>query len=240
MSDKPLTKHHENAGAAADLRRFRSTSSLSNHWARLGNLSAPRTYYWYLTFQDAPQVRTMAARCQEDLQFSYYDLVAADELHLTIDRIGDEGQISTKQLRVIEEKAVAACTAATPFLVTIGSLTGTAGAVGFDVSPVEPLVELREALRSATLAGGDAARPKAGKFHAHIAIAYANAEVDPTEAIETVVRLHSLPPVQAAVTNASLVLLERRRGSYTWNSIASIPLRGDSSSASAAMRRSNS
>ncbi|MEV6598828.1 2'-5' RNA ligase family protein [Actinoplanes sp. NPDC051346] len=168
----------------------------------------------------------MARLCQESLRFPYYDLVVAEELHLTLDRIGDEDQLSPTQLSAIQENAHAMCEQVAPFSVAIGSLTGTAGAVGFSVSPREPIAALRDVLRSATLSGGENVRPKEGAFHAHVAIAYANAEVDPAAAIEAVVRLHSIPPVRVAVTQAQLVLLERQRGSYAWQPIAPVRLRG--------------
>src|SRR5712691_5433248 len=121
------------------LERFRQLRWLHNHWSRpIG----PRAYYWYLTFENSPELHRLAAECQQALAFPYYDLTPLSDLHLTLDRIAFDGDITPDQLGTIETAARRACREVLPFDVTIGCLGGTAGAVGFTAFPARPIREL--------------------------------------------------------------------------------------------------
>ena len=51
-----------------ELERFRNIRLLHNHWSRpIG----PRSYYWYLTFEDSAELHCLTARCQEGIAFPY-------------------------------------------------------------------------------------------------------------------------------------------------------------------------
>jgi 2'-5' RNA ligase len=158
--------------------RFRTLRHLTNHWNRP---ATPRAYYWYLTFEMSPQLRSLVQQCQEAISYPYYDLVAENDLHLTLDRIAFEGDVSPTQLSVIEAAAIRACGEIMPFDVSIGSLGGTPGALGFSATPSEPIRHLRDALRDATLSVHPDAPIKGGKFHPHVTIAYCNsADIPPS------------------------------------------------------------
>lgn len=206
-----------------ELQRFRGIERLRNHWSRpIG----PRSYYWYLTFEQCPQLGLLAAACQSAIAFPYYDLVSVQGLHLTLDRIAFDGDISLAQLGEIEVAARIICREISPFGVTIGRLSGTPGAIGFTAFPVQPLAALRNALRKATLSVYPGAPAGASRFHPHVTIAYANSDGIPAaEVIPVVEQLNPIADADVTIHDAALVLLERDRRAYTWQVVSRIPLR---------------
>ena len=206
------------------LERFRTIQWLHNHWARpIG----PRVYYWYLTFSNSPALHALAGECQQAIAFPYYDLTPVPDLHLTLDRIAFDGAITPDQLAAIEAAAADACRTVAPFPVTVGALGGTRGAIGFTASPAQPVRDLRDALRAATLSVCPEAPVRRSEFHPHVAIAYANSDGIPAaEAIAAVEKLHAAARAEVTVTDAALVLLERRQRAYAWHPEARIPLAG--------------
>jgi 2'-5' RNA ligase len=217
-----------NSAEAADfanlgeLAHFRNIRWLRNHWSRpIG----PRTYYWYLTFEKCPKLHSVARECQEAIAFPYYDLIAPRELHLTLDRIAFGDDIRLDQLHAIESEAIRACRKISPFDITVGSLGGTRGAIGFTAFPAQPIRDLRSTLRRATLSVYPNAPVKNTEISPHVTIAYANSDDIPaTEAIAAVEKLNATARVNVTIEYATLVLLERRQRSYAWEVISRIPL----------------
>jgi hypothetical protein len=70
---------------------------------------------------------------------------------MTLDKIAFDGDLTPDQLHRIEAIAARACREIQPFDVTIGPLSGTPGAIGFFCFPIQPIHELRNKLRQATL-----------------------------------------------------------------------------------------
>jgi 2'-5' RNA ligase len=211
--------------ASGEAEPFGNIRLLRNHWSARAR---PRAYYWYLTFAGAPEVCDLGARCQEALAFPYYDPVPPQGLHMTLDQIAPEGDITTAQLGSIGDAARLACQAVPPFRISLGKLSGTRGAVGFTVTPAAPIRELRDALRAATLS----ICPDAPVIHhetaPHVTIAYGNTDnVPAADAIAAVGKLNaSQPKAEAVVEEAELVFLERRRRSYAWEVVSRVPLTG--------------
>jgi 2'-5' RNA ligase len=207
-----------------DLERFRNIRSLHNHWSRpIG----PRAYYWYVTFENCPELHSLARKCQEAISFPYYDLTPLRELHITLDRIKFDRDITPDGLGAVEAAAISACGKMKPFDVTISSLGGTPGAIGFTASPAQPIRELRDTLRAATLSAYPDAPVRSSEFHPHVAIAYANSDnVPAAEVIAAVEKLNETAHVSVTITEGTLVLLERRARSYAWQAVSRIPLAG--------------
>lgn len=207
-----------------ELERFRNIRLLHNHWSRpIG----PRSYYWYLTFEDSAELHCLTARCQEGIAFPYYDLTPVADLHLTLDRIAFEGDITRDQLTAIEIAAIRACSKVEPFDVTIGALSGTAGAIGFTAFPAPALRELRDTFRAATLSAYPDAPVGRSAFHPHVTIAYANSDgVPAADVIAAVEKLNSVPSVNVTIKEGTLALLERRKRAYAWRVVSRIPLAG--------------
>jgi 2'-5' RNA ligase len=207
-----------------ELESFRNIRLLHNHWSRP---SAPRSYYWYLTFENYPELHSLATECQQAIAFPYYDLTPPRDLHLTLDRIAFHSDMTPDRLERIEAAATGACAEMARFNVCIGFLGGTPGAIGFTTHPAQPTQELRNTLRRVTLSVYPDAPVGRSEFHPHVAIAYANSDGIPAaEAIAAAEKLNSKPPVNVTITGVTLVLLERRPRSYAWRTISRIPLGG--------------
>jgi 2'-5' RNA ligase len=209
---------------AEELERFRNIRWLHNHWSRP---MSPRAYYWYLTFEHCPELHALVEHCQAAIDFPYYDLSSARDLHLTLDRVAFDKDISADVLRDIEAAALHACQHVHAFDITIGPLAGTRGALGFTASPASEIAGLRDTLRSATLSAYPDAPVRSSDFHPHVAIAYANADNVPAgDVIAAVERLNAAASVDLTmpISSGALVLLERRPRAYAWQAVARIPL----------------
>ena len=204
---------------------FGNIQLLRNHWS---GPARPRAYYWYLTFADDAAICDLAARSQQALAFPYYDPVPPHGLHMTIDRIALEGGITAAQLNSVSEVARRACQAISPFRISLGELSGTRGAIGFAVTPIALISQLRDTLRAATLSVCPGAAVTREEMIPHLTIAYGNTDgVPAADAIAAVERLNaSRPRVEATVGQAAVVLLERRQRSYTWELLSQVPLTG--------------
>jgi 2'-5' RNA ligase len=197
---------------------------LGNHWARP---AGRRSYYWYLTFANSPQLRSVARQCQDAIRFPYYDQVPAGALHLTLERISFESDITADGLRSVTAAAVHACCDTPPFEITLGCLGGTRGAIGFSAFPSQPIRVLRETLRAATLSVYPDAPVGKSEFHPHVAIAYCNSDNIPAaDAIAAVERVRTTARVTVTVEEAAVVLLERQSHSYAWQPISRVRLSG--------------
>ncbi|MEU6587255.1 2'-5' RNA ligase family protein [Nocardia sp. NPDC046763] len=205
--------------------RFEDVRWLRNHWSRR---TGRRGYYWFLTFENATELHSLAKECQEAIAFPYYDPISPEGLHLTLDRIAFEGDISAAELSSIVKSSASACQRICPFEISIGKLGGTRGAIGFTVGPLQPLRILRNAFRSATLEIYPEAPVKSDEFLPHVSIAYANSDgVDAADAVKAVTGINSTHRmVGVPVTEAKLVLLEQQEHSYSWQVISRIPLSG--------------
>jgi 2'-5' RNA ligase len=207
-----------------DVERFRNIPWLHDHWSRSGSR---RAYYWYLTFEHCADLHSLARRCQEAISFPYYDLTPPGDLHLTLDRVAFDDDVSTGVLGDITAAAILACQQVSAFEITIGPLGGTAGAIGFSASPGERLKRLRDKLRAATLSVYPDAPVGHSEFHAHVAIAYANSDnVPAADAVAAVEKLNATvrTDVKVKVAAGTLVVLEQRSRSYAWEAVSRIPL----------------
>ena len=147
---------------------------------------------------------------------------------MTIDRIAPERGITAAQLNSVTAVARLACQAIPPFRIRLGELSGTRGAIGFTVTPVAPISQLRDTLRAATLSVRPDAAATREEMVPHVTIAYGNTDgVPAADAIAVVEKLNSpRPRAEATVRQAAVVLLERRQRSYTWELLSQVPLTG--------------
>jgi 2'-5' RNA ligase len=202
--------------AARERRRFREISRLHNHWARS---AGPPAYYWYLTFEDCTALHALVEHCRVVTRLSCFDFTPPSGLHMTLDRIAVDGEIAPRVLRSVADAARDACRDMAPFEFHVGGLGGTPGAIGFSAFPREPIRQLRDVLRAATLSVHPGVAVKASEFHPHVAIAYCNADVPAAPAVAAVERLVGLAPVAYRVTDVALVLLERLPRAYSWREV---------------------
>ncbi|WP_433683408.1 2'-5' RNA ligase family protein [Nocardia sp. CA-119907] len=198
---------------------------LRNHWRRpLG----PLGYYWFLTFEELPELHSLVNKCQTLIDFPYYDVTPSESLHLTLDRIAYHDKIPQHQLSSISSAATHACRDIEPFDITVDRLSCFRSAIAFNISPAQPVHDLRGTLRSATLSVASNAQIQVSESNPHITIAYSNSNgIDATEADTAVTEMNtSIREVNLTVAEAAMVLLERRQHSYSWEVISRIPLAG--------------
>lgn len=211
-----------NSQPSPELENFRKVRRLANHWTRLGGGPENRSFYWYLTFSRARRLHELTRRCQKEISFPYYDLTPLDGLHLTVNRVAYQNAVNPSDLDAVIVKARSICQSVNAFTISVGRLSGTPGAIGFNVSPYEPLRNLHDRLTAATLQVLPDAPVKQREFHAHVALAYANADVPSAEAVAVVEQLNGLPEVDVLVDGVSLVLLERSHRSYQWQVVETV------------------
>jgi len=210
--------------AAEEQRQFRNLRSLTNHWSRP---VSPPAYYWYLTFEHSAELQAAAARCQQAIDFRYYDPTPVRDLHLTLDRIAFRREITSDQLSAIADAATQACRSVPPFTLSIGLLGGVSGAVGFTAHPEPTISRLRGTLRTA-LSTCLGTSTEESRFHPHVAIAYANSDgVPAADVIAVIEKLNSSAPIiDVVIDRATIALVERRPRSYSWQPVTRIPLAG--------------
>lgn len=224
MTDSNIVDRHEVKIIEEEFEKFRKTQILTNHWARPAGRPA---YYWYLTFDDFAGLHDLAVRAQAAISSPYYDLTPSSDLHLTLDRIGFQDEVSGSDLNRIEAAASRACREIAPFDITIGALGGTPGAIGFTAYPDRPIRDLREELRVATFSAFPSAQVKGTFFHAHVAIAYCNSsDIPAANTVAAVERIRAAASIAATITEVALVSLRRQPQSYEWATVLRIPLTG--------------
>jgi 2'-5' RNA ligase len=224
MTDPNLADEQSANTLSEELQRFRNIRWLTNHWARP---VGPRAYYWYLTFEHFSDLHVLAERCQRAISFPHYDLTPPNDLHLTLDRIAFEDDVTRNDLSAIEAAAARACQKVAPFDITIGALGGTPGAIGFTAYPDGPIRYLRDELRGATLSVHPSAPIKHSSFHPHVAIAYCNSDDVPAAGtVAAVEGVRAAASVNVTIQDVSLVSLTRRPRAYEWATLLRIPLLG--------------
>ncbi|MBL7499879.1 2'-5' RNA ligase family protein [Frankia sp. CNm7] len=211
---------------ADDWDRFAALDRLADHWDRPGWTPGRRSYHWMLTFENATDVHALAARCQERLRLPVLDLVPADGLHLTLQRLAFTDQVAPVEVDAAVEEARRRLGSCPAFTLTVGPLAGSSGAVRFSVQPWEPVVAVRAVVLDATAAalGPDRVAAKPQGFRPHIGIAYSNSIADAQPIVAEVVRLRRLATVTVHVGAVALVELRREGRSYRWDTITRLSL----------------
>ncbi|UGT68310.1 2'-5' RNA ligase family protein [Nocardia gipuzkoensis] len=184
--------------------------------------AGPLGYYWFITFEHASDLHALTEECQQAIDATCFYPVSSDRLHLTLDRIAYDGESAREQLDSIVTAARRACRDQMPFTMTIEQPSNLRGAIGFKVSPAERVRNLRDVLRSATLSVLPEAPVKESVSDPHVTIAYP-AFARAADAVEIST---AIPRADVSVTEAAMVLLERREFSYSWDVYARISLAG--------------
>jgi 2'-5' RNA ligase len=209
----------------ADWIAFSSLDRMKSHWDRPGWWPGRRAYYWYLTFSEESELHAIAAQCQAELEAPYLDRVPITDLHMTIERVAFDDEISETKLDQIASAADEACRTFSPFTLYIGPLAGSSGAISFSASPHATIAHLRNTLVTATKTVlGEASRPDSAHFRPHVGIAYCNKDVAMEPIISTITPFRRIPIIEVNVRRAALVALTRGQNSYRWIERYTIPL----------------
>ncbi|MEV4204297.1 2'-5' RNA ligase family protein [Nocardia salmonicida] len=198
----------------------------SPRWSPIQPEDGPLGYYWFLTFEDAPELHALTSACQQAIDTDYFALTPVDGLHLTLDRIAFDGAASPEQIGAIAETARVACQYIPPFTVTAAPGAKLRGAIGFGVSPTAEIRTLRGALRSATLSVLPDAPVRDSSSTPHVTIGYPMYEGLEAEAAAATARIcEANGGVGVRVAEAVMVGLERRKYLYNWTVAARVSLR---------------
>ncbi|MGH3773982.1 MAG: 2'-5' RNA ligase family protein [Pseudonocardiaceae bacterium] len=154
------------------------------------------------------------------------DLVPPDGLHLTLQKVGFTDEIDSSQLQAAANTTAQRCTGLASFVLHIGWLAGSQGAIRFTALPVKTVVRVRHVVLEALGDCGPTTNQPAEStaFWPHVSIAYCNKATPATPAIERVAPLRSLAPAKVHVHTLDLVELQRDGKKYRWNKIAQVEL----------------
>lgn len=216
--------------AAEDWRRYAQLEQLVNHWDRPGWTPGRRSYHWLISLDDSG-LRELAARCQAQLaDFDQLDPVPLSSLHITLRRAGFTDEISRDDALAIAKAAERRCRSIAPFILDIGPLAGSVGAVRFSAGPHKPVLQVRDCVRNAVtrVRGPDeSASERTAPFVPHVSIAYCHEPTVAKPVIERVARLRALGAVTVPVSAAQLVKMWREDREYRWEVIGVVELRAE-------------
>lgn len=207
--------------------KFHELQSTIDHWYwRPGWRLGRRFYTWHLTFPTDSPVRTLAAFYQDRISLPFLDRVPLDGLHLTIQGIGFTDEVSRKHIDRIVATSRNHLRNVPAFALTLGPADADAQGVPLAVRPLEPIQQIRAALREAIadVWGTHRVPEPAEGFHPHVTVFYSNAPADPAPLRDRLQELRSTSPVSTQITEVSLIELSRDRKIYEWNTIATVNL----------------
>lgn len=216
---------HELSPEQQDWHHFQQLTHLTNHWQRPGWTDGRTSYHWLLALDNEPELAAMARQCQASLSdLPILDFVPPDTLHLTLQKVGFTDEVCGAQLRTVADTTAQRCADLASFVLHIGWLAGSDGAIRFTALPVETVVRVRQAVLETLIdVCSPATDQPAGStaFWPHVSIAYFNRPTPATPAIiERVGQLRSLPPAKVHVQALDLVELRRDDRVYRWELIA--------------------
>lgn len=197
---------------------------MADHWWwRLGWKPGSRFFTWHLTFQNLPQVHSLASRYRAALtSVSGLDLVPDRWLHLTMQGLGFVDEVTEKNACAIAEAAMVRLAAVPAFDLELGRPTITPEAIRWEPDSSGPDT-VRHAIRAAISDVWPEVPEAADGFSANetIACSNSNGPVDPvSDALTTI----PSSPTIARITHADLIILNRDHFMYEWTTFAAISL----------------
>jgi 2'-5' RNA ligase len=200
---------------------------MRDHWWWRPGWRIGRSFYtWHITFADQSGAQEVVAGYGPTLaRLPMLDPVPLRWLHLTLQGIGFTDEVRAEDVDQILSAATKRCVGLAPFTVTIGPAHVDPETIQMPVGPVEPLAELRQAIRSAigdVWGEGNVPEPEDG-FRPHVSLGYSNA-AGPADPVA--VALNGRAPLTAdvIVSAVSLINLNRDNKAYEWTDVAAVPL----------------
>jgi 2'-5' RNA ligase len=164
--------------AEAEWQQFQKVENMANHWDRPGWTGGRRSYHWMITFENAPEVKALAAACQAELaDLADLDLVPLDYLHVTIQGLGFTDEVSFAEIQDIRTAIESRAAQLSPFAVEVGPLAGSPGAVRLSVTPHESVRAIHRLIAAAASRnpGVPASRIRSSDaFVPHASVAYSS------------------------------------------------------------------
>lgn len=200
---------------------------MRDHWWWRPGWRVGRSFYtWHITLGDQPGMQGFVADYAPVLaRLPQLDPVPARWLHLTLQGLGFTDEVDPGDVDQIVAATRKRCAELEPFTVTIGPAHVDPETIQAPAKPLEPLAELRLAIRAAIgdVWGQDnVPEPEAG-FRAHVSLGYSNT-AGPAEPVAAALRVQGGHTAEAVVSSVSLIDLNRDRKAYEWTEIASVEL----------------
>ncbi|MFD7659958.1 2'-5' RNA ligase family protein, partial [Actinosynnema sp. NPDC059797] len=192
---------------------------MRDHWWWRPGWRVGRSFYtWHVTFADQPEARRLVTDYSPVLdRLPQLDRVPARWLHLTLQGIGFTDEVDRRDVDDIVNAARERCAELRPFSVSLGPAHVDPETVQMPARPLEPLAELRSAIRAAigdVWGPGNVPEPETG-FRAHVSLGYCNAP-GPAEPVAEVLHTHDAHTARVTVTSVSLIDLNRDHRAYEW------------------------
>lgn len=195
-------------------------------WWRPGWRKGRSFYTWHITFADPPGAHQLITEYAPVLAgLPMLDPVPPQWLHLTLQGIGFTDEITREDVNRIVSAAQARCQHLAPFTVTIGPARVDPETIQMPVHPVEPLAQLRLAIRNAIgdVWGQDNVPEPQNGFRPHVSLGYANASGPATE-VAAALSAHGSRTAAVTIATVSLINLNRDNKAYQWTDVATVPL----------------
>lgn len=200
--------------------------NLADHWWWRPGWREGRTFYtFHLTFDGQHDLHRLAADYRRALKpFAGLDLIPDQWLHLTTQGLGFTDEVALPDVDAIVEAAHDTLAGVEPFTLEFTRPVITPEALLWVVDPAGPNA-VRDAIRAAIgQVWPEAPEPAAG-FKAHMSIAYSNG-YGPTLPIAAALGAVDAAPALVHVDAAQLIVLNRDRLMYEWETYAAVPLGG--------------
>lgn len=197
--------------------RWPQVARFRDHWTWRPDWTAHRPrLLWYLTFEDAPDLRAAAAPSREALLAAGADVVPPEWLHLTVTDVGFYDELDDWAVRTACESVRAALRQVPAPELTVGPVRVLPDAVVLPAEPVGPLRTFREAVwRASTEVGIAPADDIGGHRWPHVSLCYINGRTD-HERLREIVDEADPRTVVVRCDRMSQVLVTRRHGHYRW------------------------
>ncbi|WP_018349131.1 2'-5' RNA ligase family protein [Longispora albida] len=204
-----------------------------NHWTELPRWSPGRALYsCYLTFAGHPALHQLIDTYQTALaDLPNLDLILPQWRHMTIQGITFTDELTEKEMSAIEAAVRKELSHVPPLTVWTEPEILASDSVYIPVGPIEPLTQLREAIRAGVFSVVDESRlyalpgQETGEFEPHVSVAYVNAD-GPAEPFRTRLAALEIEPVELRITEASLIALTKDDHKWSWTREVPVPLGG--------------
>lgn len=166
----------------------------------------------------------MADEYAPHLELPGLDLIPNPWLHLTMQGIGFVGEVNEPDVDRIVSAAQTRLAGLEPFTISLGPAVVDPEVVRLQVTPAEPVSQLRRELRAAIADVWGASRVPDDEqaFTPHVSLAYSNRDGD-MQPIHDAAAVTS-DPAEVTVRNADLIRLNRDYQQYEWITRARVPI----------------
>jgi 2'-5' RNA ligase len=194
-----------------------ATRTLQDHWRWRPEWGPDRPgLWWYLTFDDKPDVGALGERIGASLTgCTAVDVVPARYLHLTLRELGYLHELTADEIDEAAEATRAQLAEVPAFELELASPDSLHSAVVVKAQPSQSIEQLRACLPGREpRPGTDAYGSSATVLLPHVSVAYVNRDCSEPEVMNRVP--HDVPPVRVPIERVALVAVTRRERHYQW------------------------